>query len=82
MKLYEAIKKESRTAKQMIDNSKTNSLMKSLLYKAIKKDGENITPAGPDATWEKALNDPLDDGNFRLWYNTGDGNTHAVNKND
>jgi hypothetical protein len=81
MKLHEAIK-ETRTAKQMIENPETDSLMKSLLIKAVKRSGEKITPAGPNATWEKALSDPLHDGNFRLWYNTEYGNTHVISKNE
>ena len=81
MKLYEAMEKESRTARQMIDDPKTDLLLKSLLIKAVKRSGENITPSGPNATWEKMLTDTLGDGNFRLWYNE-DGNTHVVAKND
>jgi hypothetical protein len=81
MRLNEAIEKETRTAKQMIDNPDTDKMLRALLIKAIARDGEDIEPAGPNK-WEQAMNDLFKDGNFRLWYNISDGNTHTVAKND
>ncbi len=76
MKLNAAVDKETRTAKQMIDDPKTDKLLKKLLIKAVAKDGKNIMPSGPNK-WEKSINDPMKDGNVRLWYNI-DGHTHSV----
>jgi hypothetical protein len=81
MKLNEVVEKETRTAKEMINNPETDKMLKSLLIKAVARDGENIEPAGPNK-WEQSMNDMLKDGNFRLWYNLPDGNTHTVTKND